>query len=381
MATDCTTATCLSYGGRTRPEGGLVALGSERGLSENEHMEAGRPSSGGVIRDKSSSPRMTVLGSLPNLWLARTGQQAPNDRRNRMQKQNIRHKRIDAVILVSQKYKKNIYVDDLALKTALKNNGYAVEIIAWDDEGYDFSRARLAIIRSCWDYDQRVDEFLQKMRNISQYCKLINSLAVITDNSNKYYLRDLESKGIRIVPVAFVENIGQVITVLRGLEVKQIVIKPVVSASGRDTYLVNREDEDSVIEVAAPILRTKGVMLQPYISTIKTLGEKSTVVIDGTPVYTMLKKPAEGNFLVHQHHGGTYVETQIGAEEQEFVKQIISTFTERPVYMRIDYLFDEKEEPMLLELELIEPNLYLSKSELALKGLTEKLAEIINNLL
>ncbi|MBN4069612.1 MAG: hypothetical protein COA82_13450 [Alkaliphilus sp.] len=159
----------------------------------------------------------------------------------------------------------------------------------------------------------------------------------------------------------------------------QVVIKPVSSASGRDTYLIDIDDEKVIVKRAGDILKKKDVMIQPYINTIETLGEKSTVVVDGVPVYTMLKKPKDGSFLVHEHHGGTYTKTQISVVEKAFVEQIISTFAEKPVYMRVDYLFDQNGAPMLLELELIEPNLYLSKSELVLAKLTQRLIEILRN--
>lgn len=301
-----------------------------------------------------------------------------------MWKREPNKENIDVAILVSQKYNKNPYADDIALKKSLEGNGYTAQIVAWDDERIDFKSFKLAIIRSCWDYDERVYEFLVRMESISKYCKLINNLETIEANSNKYYLKGLESRGVRIVPTEFANTTAHAKTALKNLFKDRfsdrVVIKPVVSASGRDTYLLDRDDEDSIIKRAAAILKKKDVMLQPYISTIETIGEKSTVVIDGLPVYTMLKKPASGNFLVHEYHGGTYTETQIGSIEKAFVKQIISTFPERPVYMRVDYLFDQKGKPMLLELELIEPNLYLSKSELVLKKLTQRLIEILATL-
>ena len=344
-----------------------------------------------------------------------------------MWKQKVSKKNVDVAILVSQKYKKKIHADDMVLKKSLEDSGYVVEIVAWDNKKIDFSRFRIAIVRSCWDYDKRVFEFLMRMESISSQCRLINSLDIIEGNSNKYYLKNLESSGVRIVPVEFANTIEQVKIALkklrekktilkktlhtveecevRGVLVKQqtdaheitdldslllddnsketlvgstqVVIKPVSSASGRDTYRIDIDNEIAILKRSQDILKKKDVMIQPYINTIETLGEKSTVVIDGLPVYTMLKKPKDGSFLVHEHHGGTYTETRINSLEKAFVQKIISTFAEKPVYMRVDYLFDQIGEPMLLELELIEPNLYLSKSELVLEKLTQRLIEIL----
>ncbi len=294
-----------------------------------------------------------------------------------MQKKVEVVRKTDLVILVSSKYKKRNHADDLALKFALSEKGYIVEIAAWDDTIYDFGKSKLAIIRSCWDYDKRVDEFLERMRLISKQCILLNSFDMITKNSNKRYLSDIELKGITIVPAQFIDDIKQLDKAIEQFDTDKLIIKPVTSASGRDTYCVERKNGRLINKRVKGILIEKSVMIQPYIQTIETKGEKSTVVIDGEPLFTMLKKPAKKNFLVHEHYGGTYIEDDMTFEEKVFVKGVVATFNEPPLYMRIDYLFTETGTPMLLELELIEPNLYLSKNKLVLEKITEKLVKII----
>lgn len=286
-------------------------------------------------------------------------------------------KTIDVVILVSLEYSLNHHPDDLALQETLIARGYTVEIVAWDNRSYDFSQVKLAIIRSCWDYDERLEEFLIAMAKIEEKCILLNSWEMIRGNSNKYYLQDLKAKGIPIVPTVFIKDSAQILSALNNFTTEQIVVKPVISASGRNTYRFHRTERELITEKVEELLKFKDVMIQPYLNTIESKGEKSTVVIDGQIVYTMLKKPAAGNFLVHTHRGGKYVKDQADIKDQSFIRQVLDALPELPLYLRIDYLFDSAGNPLLLELELIEPNLYLAVNELGLQLLTDRLIAML----
>lgn len=284
----------------------------------------------------------------------------------------------DLAILVSEKYYKELHPDDLALKEAMNSLGYSVEITVWDNQNFDYSSCQLAIIRSCWDYDQRVDEFLQRMLEIEKQCQLFNSYRVIKKNSSKLYLSELQNREIPVVPSFFVSSLSGLDSTLPGIKTSQLVVKPVISASGRDTYRVRSDNKTAIHEAVKAILgKKKEVLIQPYQESIETLGERSTVVIDGKPVFTMLKKPAPGNFLVHQHWGGDYSKTEITEKDRFFIKNIFSKLDPLPLYARVDYIYDHNKAPLLLELELIEPNLYLSEKHPGLEMLAHRLSVII----
>jgi glutathionylspermidine synthase len=80
---------------------------------------------------------------------------------------------------------------------------------------------------------------------------------------------------------------------------------------------------------------------------------------------------------VHEHYGGTYEETQIDQIDRHFLKNVWNSQTEEPLFMRVDYVYDDKGKPLLLELEMIEPNLYLARNPLALKMLADKLCRSV----
>lgn len=284
---------------------------------------------------------------------------------------------IDFAILVSQKYYNEPYIDDVVLKEELVSKGHTASIVAWDDKTVDFSLFKAAIIRSCWDYDQRLEEFLERLSLIQSKCLLLNPYKMVKENSSKYYLEDLEKRGVSVVPTVFIRSESDFQELTIDFNSEKVIIKPVISASGRDTYCHNANDDEGIENSIKEIIRTKPVMIQPYIKSIETAGERSTVVIDGQPVFTMQKKPAKGGYLVHKHWGGTYTEITPTEQDLLFLKETMDLLEEKPLYMRVDYVYGNDKKPLLLELELIEPNLYLSQNTLGLKILSDKLSSIL----
>ena len=267
----------------------------------------------------------------------------------------------DVAILVNEKYFLNNHKDDIALKDALEKMNITADIINWDNEDYAFNKVKVAIVRSCWDYDQRLKEFLPKMNQINEQCTLINPYETIKQNCNKTYLMELQEKGVKIVETHYIFYESQIEEVLNKCTGDIVVVKPTVSASGKNTYRVSKKDPQ-LKDIILKLLDNSEVMIQPYIKTIETTGEKSSVVIKDEIVFTMLKKPANGNFLVHPYLGGSYIKDSAADKDLKFLNQVISLLPKDSGFVRIDYLFNEKDEAMLLELELIEPNLYLEQN-------------------
>jgi len=283
-------------------------------------------------------------------------------------------KETDIAIMVSQQFSEHPYEDDLALKKALEESGYGAEIVAWDNRDFDFSYCHLAIIRSCWDYDQRIDEFLEKMQTIAQNTILVNDIKVVIHNYRKEYLLEMNKMGIETVPTRFVRKMGEIESALQFIKSDDIIIKPAISASGKNTFRVHKKDIKRCYRIVKTILNKTTAMIQEYIRSIEICGEKSVVVINGEITYAMLKKPHRNGFLVHIHHGGTYFPDRVEEDELEFIQKIIKTFDQQPAYMRIDLLRDEDTRKIFLpELELIEPNLYLSKNKRGLELLSKYL--------
>ncbi len=281
------------------------------------------------------------------------------------------------VILTRQSYCQVAHADDALLKSALQQLDCRVDIVAWDDGAYPFEAADLAIVRSCWDFHFRADEYLRKIKNIAARVPLVNPVKYIETYCSKRYLANLSAAGISIVATEFCQNLAQTLQAAANFKSRQVVLKPVVSASGDNTFCLQRTDHKALELAAAQIFKVcDELLVQPFIETVQSHGEFSSVIIDGHVCFTMRKTPAKDGFLVHEHHGGQYKETTISQADQDFLEQICAIFPQPPLYMRVDYLHGADGFALLLELELNEPNLYLRKSPQVLTHLSVRLAEI-----
>lgn len=273
-------------------------------------------------------------------------------------------------ILVSENRFKDPFIDDILLKNELESRGFEADIIYWDCGKYDFASVDLAIIRSCWDYYNKIDDFLERMKLISQQTLLVNSYETVLKYCNKTYLNDLKDKGIPIIDSEFLTSSEGLKTALSKIKTNQIIIKPTISASGMNIYKIER-DHQSLHSIVDKINKKSEVMLQPFMETINSIGEKSTIIIDNEVVLTMKKKPAAGEFLVHKSYGGSSTIDQVDAKDLDFINKIIVNLPDNTAYVRIDYMFNDDNQPLLSELELIEPCLYLYQNPKGLKYLSD----------
>jgi hypothetical protein len=203
------------------------------------------------------------------------------------------------------------------------------------------------VLRSTWNYYERVDAFLAWVDRVEH---VLNPAAVVRDNVRKTYLRDLEARGIAIVPTAWdVKDVRA----LRSLGWDTIVIKPVVSAGSFSTRRFTRAEDDA----AQSFLDAAGreMMIQPWMPAVDTSGERSIVWIDGAVSHAIRKNPRFAN----EHESVTAVD--IAADERAFAERVIGEIhSKNPdlLYARIDMIRDGAS-LRLMELELVEPSLFL----------------------
>ena len=281
-------------------------------------------------------------------------------------------------ILVSQKYALTPHPDDLALQAYLEGFGLQAPLVPWDDASISYDTFDGAIVRSCWDYQHHVTAFLDRMHHIGQQFTLVNPADTILWNSDKRYLQEIAAEGIPIVPCHFVDSADALTPNCWPFSADQLIIKPTVSASGYDTHLVDAQDFNAIQACVKSFEGEKTAIIQPFISSVKTTGERSAVIIDGEPVFLMKKTPAAQGFLVHEHWGGTYTETTLTEKDRQFLSRLVAVLRPMPLYMRVDFLYDPQGDPLLLELELIEPNLYLSRNPLGLERLGQGLLRMLS---
>ncbi len=258
-------------------------------------------------------------------------------------------------ILVSEKYNgENTTIDDDILKKNFEINNIKADIIAWENNKIYYKKYNCAIVRSCWGYDEKPLEFLYKMKEISNHCKLFNSYETILKNHNKEYLLNLEKEGVNIVPTILSKD-SKNIDVPEDWE--DVIIKPSISASSKNTFKLRRDEEEKIESKVNKILGlNKTPIIQKYINTVETRGETSVVVIGGKICYTVKKLPRDYTFQNQK-----FFKTELEIDEKNFVLDIINRQKVKHLYMRVDFLRDENNKLMLMEIELIEPGLYISK--------------------
>lgn len=247
--------------------------------------------------------------------------------------------------------------DDELAQEPLRALGWEVTTLPWNRPGVDWSRFEAVVIRSTWDYHKRLDEFLATLETIGRSgARLANPLDLVRWNVRKTYLRDLEDRGLPVVPTLWATSPDE--DRLRGLfdelGTDEIVLKPVVSASAYDTFRVRRGSD---LAGLAALYAGREAMAQPFLASIVEEGEYSLFYFDGELSHTILKSPKDQDFRVQEEHGGLIRPAEPPAPLPDLGRRIVEALPVQPLYARVD-LVRMGTGFALMELELVEPSLY-----------------------
>jgi len=263
-------------------------------------------------------------------------------------------------------------VDDRLLREALQAWGAEALSVVWDEAEPDWDGFDLCLVRSTWDYPDKHQQFLAWTRRVAAATALHNPADLIAWNSEKTYLRELAEGGVPTVPTVWIERETQVdieeILSREGWD--EAVIKPVVDLGARNLHRV-RADTGKAEEAMAEVLSRHDAMVQPFLPSLEAEGELSLIYIGATFSHAARKRPAEGDFRVQSIWGGTVESAQPEPAHLQVAERAFAQLDEPPLYARVDLVDDLNGNPALIELELIEPNLYLSTHP----GAAERLAE------
>jgi len=270
-----------------------------------------------------------------------------------------------SVALVTCREALGIDYDMPLLLEAVRATGIAVDEVCWDDESIDWSTYDQVVIRSTWDYHRRYDQFMQWVRAVSAVSTISNSVDVIAWNTDKHYLAEVAEMGLPVVPTIFIEpgdtdwldDLGML------LATGDVVVKPTISAGSNDT------ERHSNIDVAQKhiselLSAQRSVMLQPYIADVDVESETGLVFINGKFSHAFAKGPLLAQ--AKNMSGGLYAEEEIGVRQptaeqlligERAMKWLLSRFG-KLLYARVD-LLPTAHGPVIIEIELTEPSLYL----------------------
>jgi O-ureido-D-serine cyclo-ligase len=257
--------------------------------------------------------------------------------------------------------------DDLPLlSAALDDAGVDAVVADWHDDGVNWSAVDLAVIRSTWDYTSQLDAFLDRLAAVAASTTLLNPLPVVRADADKRYLAALAAAGLPVVPTEVIEPGDDV----RVPDDVSYVVKPTVSAGARDTERYAPGDADAGTAHVARLLDAgRAVLVQPYVEGIDEAGETGMVFVGDAFSHAFRKGPilrpgagfVEGLYREEEITGRAATAEERAAAEAvlDAVGLIAPGWTRADLlYARVD-LVPGPQGPMLMELELIEPSLFL----------------------
>ncbi len=263
--------------------------------------------------------------------------------------------------------------DEELLLTALRARGVDVRMAAWNDPDERWDEPIPTVIRSTWDYVHVLDAFQFWIRRAARAAPLWNPPRVVLGNLHKSYLLQLERRGIQIVPTAYVSmnKRTDLATVMRRHGWEDVVVKPAVGAASFGTKRFRSSEIESGNEHFRWLLGEKrDVLVQPYERSVEGHGERAIVWIDGAFTHAVRKSPrfSEGHERVSDA-------VAIEPDELELAERALAPIAPDLLYARVDVARGEDGRPRVMELELVEPSLFLSHHPPALERLAEGLAK------
>jgi glutathione synthase/RimK-type ligase-like ATP-grasp enzyme len=253
-----------------------------------------------------------------------------------------------------------------------------VDAPIWDDESVDWTVYDAVVLRSPWDYYLKPDAFRNWINRLEQLdVPLWNPAPTLRWNLDKIYLRDLEQRGVAITPTAFPADGDRLEDIMKTRGWKDVVLKPRVSAAGHRTTRVRQREKDrvAVAQVELDMLNAEGgALVQLFLPVIQTIGEWSFIFLGGHFSHAVLKRPGAGEFRVQEQYGGTAAGGQAPAGLVDQARLVMAAVDLPWIYARVDGC-DVDGRLLLMELELLEPSLFLSDGP----GAAEEFARVIRD--
>ena len=239
-----------------------------------------------------------------------------------------------------------------ALRGPFEARGFQVEDVAWDDAKADWTAYAAAIIGTTWDYWDRLDEFLAALERIEGQTRLFNGSALVRWNARKTYLRELETKGAKLIPTLWLDVADEAAAkaAFDTLGSDDLVFKRQVGAGAKDQHRLKRGEP--IPEMRHPM------MVQPFLKMIQDEGELSFIFIDGEFCHALVKRAQPGDYRIQSTYGGREEKITPSTDDLAAARAIIGTLDEAPLYGRVDMLRGPDGGLLLMELEVIEPYLY-----------------------
>ena len=275
----------------------------------------------------------------------------------------------DVVILTDHRYEnpkkidwyiQQVLTEDNLLKLELEKLKLKVLIKDWKSKNFNWSSTKTVIFRSTWDYFDNYELFLKWLENTKSKTIFINSFDLINWNLDKSYLFDLNNKGVNIASTLLIKKNKNISLkeLFSQTNWNEAIIKPTISGAAKNTFRINKENCHKYEALFRDLISTENFLFQEFLTDILINGEISIIIINGNYTHAVRKIAKKGDFRVQDDHGGTVEIYTPKKNEIEFSLKCVEACPVMPMYARVDIVYDNKGEISLVEIELIEPELW-----------------------
>lgn len=272
-----------------------------------------------------------------------------------------------------------LYQTDQFLIPELAKHTITAKATVWDDETINWNHFDYLIFRNTWDYFEKEEQFNIWLDYIqSNGIKTLNAIEIIQKNKHKFYLRELENQGIKILPTVFIDKT----TTLNLKEIipknwTKAVIKPAYSGGAYLTKVFEIDQLEQINLQYQSIVSEKELLLQEFRPEIVSEGETSFIFFNKKFSHCVNKKPADGDFRVQIQFGGNYVSVEPNQDLINQAQAVVNNFSEKLLYARVDGIIINNQ-LHLMEIECIEPDLYFNNSEGSQQRFVNAILELIS---
>jgi glutathione synthase/RimK-type ligase-like ATP-grasp enzyme len=275
----------------------------------------------------------------------------------------------------------NLTDDDSLAAAELRSRGFNVEPAIWDDSGIDWTRYDVVIIRSCWGYYEKPQEFLAWVQSLeTDDVDVWNRPDTVRWNIDKSYLIELEVNDIPIVPTVIIKRTSpkRLADIIEEQGWSEVVLKPVIAATAFQTTRVAESNLSVGQGHLDRILEHTDAIVQPFLPTIEDDGEWSLIFVGGEFSHSVRKYAQAGDYRVQEEFGGLTEAEQAPSSIIEQVQRAVNFLEKTPLYARVDGVVID-DEFKLMELELIEPELFFRYSSTAVSKFADQVTKLVTD--
>ncbi|MEZ5891926.1 MAG: hypothetical protein R3C58_02085 [Parvularculaceae bacterium] len=267
----------------------------------------------------------------------------------------------------------DLQASDAVIARALETRGVAVRAAPWNGDQAPFDAADAVVIRSTWDYQEAPPAFAAWLDGLALRPNVFNDPALMRANMSKRYLLDLASRGAPLPPTLPVDpNADAILAAMDALGLDEAVVKPEFGGTGSGLSRVRRADRAGL--AAAAVKMGMPGLVQALVPEIATAGETSFMFIAGAFTHAVTKRPKTGEILCQAEHGGTSAPAAVPDWAIAEARRILGLIPGEPLYARVDgVVLDGRMQ--LMEVELIEPELFFTYSPEAAERFADALIE------